>query len=80
MSDNVTRESEQHEQNMRDLRLIRDDPGWALTAVQEWRRLAAQLEESATHLRVLREAVDNFCSRSPSCICHLADSAPQEKP
>jgi hypothetical protein len=28
-----------HEQNLRDLRMIRDDLGWALAAVQNWRRL-----------------------------------------
>lgn len=44
---------EQHEQNLRDLQLIRDDPGWALTAVQEWRRLKAENERLREALRAL---------------------------
>jgi septal ring factor EnvC (AmiA/AmiB activator) len=33
-----------HEQNVRDLKMIREDPGWALTAVQEWRRAQREIE------------------------------------
>lgn len=42
---------EQHEQNLRDLRMIREDPAWALTAVQRWRELEARVDELEAMLR-----------------------------
>ena len=44
-SNGGTELQEQHEQNLRDLRLIREDPAWALTAVQKWRELEARVQE-----------------------------------
>lgn len=45
----------QYEQNLHDLALIRTDPAWALTAVQEWRRLKAENERLREALRVISE-------------------------
>ena len=45
MSEPLSREDEHHEQNLRDLKLIREDPGWALSRVQESRRLEARVQE-----------------------------------
>ena len=54
---------EQHEQNLRDLKMIEEDPGWALTAVQRWRELEAEVERLRGADEAYEEIRKNNASR-----------------
>jgi hypothetical protein len=55
----LSREDE-HAQNLRDLELIRTDPAWALSRVQEARRLEARLEEAERLTESLQNEADAY--------------------
>lgn len=55
-----------HEQNLRDLKLIREDPGWALSMIQEARRLAQRVENAERENERLREVLEQISVNAES--------------